>query len=102
MPNNLFEVNPVLRLGEFAIRRRTGEGILGDGTHRASECSVYTGIRPGPDLGDDKFYGMKDGEWVIITHKEKAIPVINDPDSPDPDGPDDTSGSGSGTDQSGD
>ena len=65
-----FEVNPVLRLGEFAVRRRTGEGILGDGTSRASACPVYTGITWGPTV-DDRIYGMMNGKWVAISRKVK-------------------------------
>lgn len=83
MASNPFEVNPVLRLGEFAIRRRTGEGILGDGSHRASDCTVYTGIKPGPTT-DSQLYGMKDGQWVVITRKAKVAPVINPEGSDEP------------------
>lgn len=63
-----FEIDPVLRLGEFAVRRRTGEGILGDGESTASQCPVYTGITYGPTV-DNRMYGMKDGQWVAITRK---------------------------------
>lgn len=63
-----FEVDPILRLGEFAINRRTGEGKLGDGVNRASQSLIVTGIKPGPTT-DDRFYGMRNGQWVAITPK---------------------------------
>lgn len=63
-----FEIDPILRYGEFAVRVRTGEGILGDGEHRASQCPVYTGITAGPTI-DSRPYGMYNGRWVAFSRK---------------------------------
>lgn len=93
------EVDPILRLGEFAVRPRTGEGVLGDEEHRVSQCEVYTGVTAGPTL-DSRTYGMLNGKWVAF--KKKVTPV-EDPNQEtpsqqdDPTNPDDTeNNSGSG------
>lgn len=77
------ELDPVLRYGEFAVRTRTGEGILGDGVHPASQLPVYTGITPGP-TGNNKLYAMCNGNWVSIKRKVKPTPdePSNDPTDP--------------------
>lgn len=72
-----FELDPVLRYGEFAVKVRTNEGIFGDGIHRASQLPVYTGVKAGPTI-DSRFYAMYNGRWVAI--RKKAKPASTEPE----------------------